>query len=385
MRVKSIGKRWLIRLYSIRRIQKKVLFDSFGGRQYSADPRAVSEKMHELYPDFEIVWLINPVARAKNTCILPDYVRVIEGKMEYIKELATSAAYVTTEPLTESFYKRKGQYVVQTWHGDRGIKKALYEAAESEGRKRNSIYDDKYTDICVAASDVGEECYRKAFKYSGEVLKEGMPRNDRLIHTTKGECQKLRLYFGIPDGCKVLTYAPTFRGHSVSEQNAQIDIEKTLSILEQRGDKWICLLRAHEYTRRINLDRDNDKVIDVSNYPDMADILMITDMLITDYSSCAGDFVLRKKPIILVINDKEYYEKTSRILRVDLEQTGFLLSHSQKELNHILMFTTDAEYTKSCEKVMKFYGTYETGFASERICRRIYNNYTNYIKKNKAL
>ena len=383
MKVRSIAKKWMIRFYSISKIQKKVLFDSFGGRQYSADPRAISEKMHELFPDFEIVWMINSNAREKNICIIPDYVRIVEGKMGYIKELATSAAYVTTEPLTESFYKRKGQYVVQTWHGDRGIKKALYEAAESEGRRRNKIYDDKYTNICVAASDVGAECYRKEFKYTGEILKEGMPRNDKLKNLEKEEYQKLRLYFNIPDGYKVLTYAPTFRGHSVAEQTAQIDIEKTLSILEERGDKWVCLLRAHEYSSKINLVGDNARVIDVSDYPDMADILIITDMLITDYSSCAGDFILRNKPIVLVINDKEYYEKNSRALRVDLEKTGFLLSHSQEELNHMLMVTDDAEFAESCKKVMEFYGTHETGFASEEVCKRIYRNYIDYVKSKK--
>lgn len=375
MSIRTRIKKDLIRLYSFGKPKKKVLFDSFGGTQYSADPRAISEKMHIMFPDYEIVWVINPNAREKNSALLPQYVRVVDGKMGFIKELATSAAYVTTEPLKESFYKRRGQYVVQTWHGDRAMKKVLYEAAESAGRTREKIYDDEYTDICVSSSNYGEDQYRKAFKFTGEVLKEGMPKNDKLVNFDEEEYSKLRKYFQIPDQVKVLTYAPTFRGHSVNEQNSEIDIERTLDTLESRGEKWVCLLRAHEYSKRINYEGNGNRVIDVSQYPDMADILVITDMLITDYSSCAGDYLVRRKPVILVINDEDEYKAHSRSLRVDLNQTGFILSHSQDELDIILMNTTEEEYRRACEESLAFYVTIETGHASDIVCKRINDNY----------
>lgn len=375
MNIRTRIKKELIRLYSLGKPKKKVLFDSFGGTQYSADPRAISEKMHDLFPDYEIVWVLNPNAREKNSVLLPQYVRVVDGQMGFIRELASSAAYVTTEPLTESFYKRKGQFVVQTWHGDRAMKKVLYEAAESAGQTRNKIYDDEYTDICVTSSDYGEDQYRKAFKYTGEILKEGMPKNDKLVNFDESLYKKLRKYFQIPDDVKVLTYAPTFRGHSVNEQDSEIDINRTLDALETHGEKWICLLRAHEYSKKINIDGGESRIINVSKYPDMADILVITDMLITDYSSCAGDFLVRKKPVILVINDEEEYKKSSRSLRVDLKKTGFILSHNQDELDDILKNTTEDEYRKACEASLAFYVTTETGHASDTICRRINENY----------
>lgn len=381
MNIRSRAKRGLIWLHSFGKPKKKVLFDSFGGTQYSADPRAVSEKLHELFPEYEIVWVLNENAREKNSVLLPDYVKVVDGQMGYIKELATSAAYVTTEPLTESFYKRKGQFVVQTWHGDRAMKKVLYEAAESSGQVRNKIFDDEYTDICVTSSDYGEDQYRKAFKYSGEILKEGMPKNDKLVNFDEAEYRRLRSYFNIPEGYKVLTYAPTFRGHSVNEQNSEIDINGALDALESRGDKWICLLRAHEYSKKINFEGSQERIIDVSRYPDMADILVVTDMLITDYSSCAGDFLVRRKPVILVINDEEEYKKTSRSLRVDLTKTGFILSHNQPELENILKNTSDEEYSTACEDSLRFYVAVETGHAAETICKRINENYTSVISR----
>ena len=381
MKIRSIGKRILIRLFSFGAPRKEVLFDSFGGAQYSADPRAVSEKMHELFPDYELAWVLNENAREKNAMILPDYVKIVDGRIGYVKELAKSAAYVTTEPLTESFYKRKGQFVVQTWHGDRGIKKVLYEAAESSGKIRNRIYDDEYTDICVTSSDYGEDMYRKAFGFTGEILKEGMPKNDRLVNFSETERQRLLEFFKIPKGYKILTYAPTFRGHFVHEQSAGIDINRSLDALETRGENWICLLRAHEYTRRINFEGSRERIVDVSKYPDMADILLVTDLLITDYSSCAGDFLVRRKPIILAINDEEEYQRTSRSLRVDLTKTGFILSHNQSELERILKYTADEEYVAACNRALRFYGTVETGHASQTICERINKHYLNYTKR----
>ena len=382
MNIRSRAKRGLIWLHSFGKPKKKVLFDSFGGKQYSADPRAISEKMHELFPDYEIVWVLNPNVREKNAIILPEYVRVVDGQMGFIRELATSVAYVTTEPLTESFYKRKGQFVVQTWHGDRGLKKVLYEAAESSGKIRNKIYDDEYTDVCIAASRYGEECYRKAFKYSGKILKVGMPRNDKLINASESEQKRLRKYFNIPESYKVLTYAPTFRGHSVNEQDAMIEIDKTISVLEDHGEKWICLLRAHEYSKKINIDgKAKGRIIDASYYPDMSDILLITDMLITDYSSCAGDYIVRKKPVILAINDVEDYIKNSRSLSVDLEKSGFILSHSQEELNQILTYTTKKEYELEIERVVNFYGISESGTGAEAVCKTINEHYKKYVDR----
>lgn len=382
MNIRAIIKKGLIRLYSVGEIKKKVLFDSFGGTQYSADPRAISEKMHEIFPDYEIVWALKPDVRKKNAILLPQYVRIVDTRMGYIKELATCTAYVTTEPLTQSFYKRKRQLVIQTWHGDRGLKKVLYEAAESVGKTRSKIYDDDYTDLCIAASNYGERCYRKAFKYTGKILKDGMPRNDKLINEDQSEQHRLREIFEIPEKCKVLTYAPTFRGHSINEQSSVIDINKTLSVLEKHGEKWICLLRAHEYSKGINIEGDSSsRIINVSIYPDMSDILLITDMLITDYSSCAGDYIVRRKPVILAINDKEDYIKNSRSLSVDLERTGFILSHNQEELNNILETNTEKDYALESECVMDFYGISETGHAAESVCRIINDHYIKYISE----
>ncbi len=371
MKARSIVKRELIKLFSLGKPKKKVLFDSFSGTQYSADPRAISEKLHSMFPEYEIVWFFKPESREKNATLIPDYIRIVDSKFGYIKELASSFAYVTTEPLTASFYKRKNQLVIQTWHGDRGMKKILIEAAESIGKTRDPILDNDYTDFCIAASKYGEDRYRNAFKYSGAILKVGMPRNDKLIFPDEQYNYELKKHFNVPNDCKILTYAPTFRGHAKIEQDSVIDIERTLAILEEKGEHWICFVRSHEYSKKINYTCSSNKVIDVSNYPDMADILSITDMLITDYSSCAGDFLVTKKPIVLVINDENEYAQSSRKLYFDLRNMGLVLSHSQAELENILKSYSAMDFRSASEKALQFYETYESGRAAEEVCRII--------------
>lgn len=358
-------------------IEKKVLFSSFGGKEYSEDPRAISEKLHDLFPDYKIVWSFTD----KNTdnFLIPDYVKKVGTKFEYLKEFSTSAAMVITNAINAGIYKRKGQFIVQTWHGDRGFKRCLYESLEDLGIKRAvKITDNKVTDICVAASDYGESVYRNAFRYNGEILKIGMPRNDKLLNNNEKEINLIKTYLNISPDKKILLYAPTFRDNTKSNQNPLIDISLTLEELNNKGGDWICIVRAHSASNGINIPNDN--IINASKYPDMADLLLISDMLITDYSSCAGDFLLRKKPVILAAFDKADYENNCRNFRIPIEETGYFIAYNQDELNSIIRNNTDEDFKQNCEQVLDFYKTVETGKASEEICYRIDKAYRDYFE-----
>ena len=98
MKVQSIGKLILTKFFSWGKPNKKILFDSFGGAQYSLDPRAICEKMHSLYPDYELVWYLKSASYLKYN-IIPEYVKIISSRFDYVKELAKACAYVTTEPI----------------------------------------------------------------------------------------------------------------------------------------------------------------------------------------------------------------------------------------------------------------------------------------------
>ena len=325
------------------------MFECCGGKHYSDNPRAISEKMHEMFPDYKLVWgITSQSVREKD--YIPEYVETFPINSLHYRSIRSRAfALVRSEVMTDDLSKRKGQMFIQTWHGDRGIKKILFDSLDARGlnHKLYNFYDYKLTDIFVIGSDYAEKRIKTAFKYTGEVLKKGCPRNDCLLDAKDNTSLKERI--GIHSDEKTLLYAPTLRRNSKVIQG-NINISETLKALSSSGEKWVCLVRAHPKSIGIETD-DNSSVIDVTDYPDMADLLVITDFLITDYSSCAGDFIVTKKPLILVQFDRETYLKEDRTLNVDVEEAGFIIARSQDELNDIIRNTSIADYRQVAEKL----------------------------------
>lgn len=351
--------------------KNKVLFESFGGKAYSDNPRPVSEALRTLDPSMDIVWaFVNPDSKKG---IIPDNVRVIDrnSKLAYYKELATCGCYVTNFVLP-MIPKGKKQRFIQLWHGDRGFKKILLDA-------RTTFVPEQvegYCDLAVAGSEYGEMQFKSAFRYPGEILKTGIPRNDCLVAQDANVISAVRNSFGVGEGTKILLYAPTLRDKSFEKKEKQgiqeIDLLKTLSCLEQKyGSEWVCFVRAHPSMLGLCGMDISDKIIDASSYEDMADLLLISDMLITDYSSSAGDFALTNKPLILFQSDKKDYIENSRELYFNMDSTPFFIAETQDELETIIGSLADDAVRDNCQAVLNFYGAYESGKSSESIANRI--------------
>ena len=368
---KKLTRRYMKFYSAFHPIRKKVLFDSFGGRQYSDNPRAVSEKLHELYPDYQITWLLSADDQYN---LVPDYVSTVRPGVALYNEMATSCCFVTNSGITSGINKRKNQFFVQTWHGDRPLKKILY-AIENNPEKVD-IVDRKVTDLCIAGSTAGVEQFREAFLYQGEVLCVGTPRNDKLVTCDANLQNMLKQRLGLDAQCKVLLYAPTFRDNNRLDAKVMVNLKETIAELEQQGEKWVCLIRTHLGSSTMQYAYDESKFLDVTSYPDMTDLLCITDILITDYSSCAGDLVVRNKMVILAVFDIDEYKSNCRDLVYDIDEIGFFVAHDQEELNSILRNRNDTDIENSCRKVKEFFGIKESGKASEEICKRINDYYS---------
>ena len=356
-------------------IQKKVVFSSFFGKQYSDNPKAICDEMHRLYPDYELVWLLNN----KNVDILPDYVRAVsqsDSRFAWGKEIATAASYVYNVENKTRIYRNSRQSFIQTWHGDRAIKKVL------KDRNPNLVlYDDELTTLCVSGSESGTGLYKSAFGYNGKIMGSGCPRNDCLLHVNQEKIQRVKELLNIPQDGKVLLYAPTFRDNNKEKpQNANVNVQRTLDAYPA-DEKWICLVRAHIASAGLSGDFTDNRIYDVSAYPDMADILCVTDFLISDYSSCATDFTITGKPIILALFDKEEYQQECRKFFADPEQAGFIIADNQEELENIIRTTTQQQYQEACDRVNKYYGVTEIGHSAEDVCHYIDSYYREHFGK----
>lgn len=356
-------------------IKKQVLFESFSGKQYSDNPRAISEKLHELYPEYIIYWKLNSVEDKYG--IIPSYVKQVPQEktaifpFEYLKVLATSCCFVTNEALDPQMPKRKGQFFVCTWHGDRGFKKIAYDLPDFQGE----LGENKLADICIAGSDFACKIFRSAFRYKGEILKQGTPRDDLLVRNAVDERLLVLKRLGLSSEYKYILYAPTFKDNRNYEAqfNENLLLSRAIDELENKTKcKWRALSRAHSAAYGgIKYSKEDAKhVIDVSDYPDMSDVLLISDALITDYSSSPGDAALRNIPVFLFHN-----EPYTRSLYFKVEDSPFWVAHNQEELEKIISGMTEDTIRENCRAILEFYGTNETGEASVIIANRINEEY----------
>lgn len=351
---------------------KTCFFSSFRG-QYSDNPRAISEYLHVIAPNLQQVWLLS----RKNEMFAPDYVKVVyPGTLLAWKMQAQADVWILNCAYSRKsgVYKGKKTYYIQTWHGDRGLKKIGHLAAEEMGSLYRGFDGLPYLDDCnlfVVASEYGRRKAIEGLKFQGEFLMTGMPRNDKLVKPEQYEDEKLKIRKSLSlSEEKILLYAPTFRdGQSV--QNVAINISQTLNSLEKDGSKWKCLIRSHSKSHEIKSTEDNSKFTNVSSYPDMADLLLIADFLITDYSSCAGDFALTNRPVVLALFDVDEYQEHYRTLKVNPEEAGFLVARNQAELNNICSNLYSYNHDEIAKKINSYYGTAETGSASKALAEKI--------------
>lgn len=353
---------------------KCVVFSSFGGRSYSDNPRAISERLHDINPTFKIVWLFQD-AKLKSK-ITPSYViSVQKGTIQSLKFQSTAKYWVDNFKKPPYFYKNSNQIYIQTWHGDRGFKKVLFDN-EHYPFKLNLLETDEI-DLAITGSKFGENQFKSAMRYKGNFLKVGSPRNDLLIEKDLKIADKIKNSLNIDLETKILLFAPTFREIAENENKTQkignINIFNLLEIIERKtGAKWVAFIRGHYFVESLDgINIDNIKIFDGNFIEDMKELLLISDFLITDYSSCAGDFALLNRPIILFQPDLKEYIKNDRTLYFDIKDSPFVTANSQTNLISEIENLDFDNVSKNCKNILDFYGTYETGEASKEVARYI--------------
>ncbi len=346
----------------------KVVFSSFTARTYGDNPKPISEKLHELRPQTKIVWMFRDPASKK--AIVPDYV-ILRDPISFagLRDYATARVWVDNFTLQRFLKRRIGQqFYLNTWHGDRAFKKIAYDAFPE---RRLRI--EESCDLMLAGSAFGKKMIRSAFRFEGQILAAGGPRNDMLIRNDPAQRAAIRAKLGVPAEAKLLIYCPTFRDSTrLVAFHCPIDLDTALNALEQKtGNRWLCLFRAHQLAKG-GLDlKEGGRLLDVTKYEDMADLLLASDALITDYSSAAMDFALTGRPIFLYQADRDEYVAHDRRLYFDVSETPFFVARDMEELIKIIAATDADAARKNCAAIASYFGYLETGHATERACERI--------------
>ncbi|MEV2243536.1 CDP-glycerol glycerophosphotransferase family protein [Streptomyces sp. NPDC049970] len=300
-------------------LREAVLYSSFDGRQFSDSPRAVHEELARRDTGVEHLWVVRDQQAA-----VPAGVRAVAlHSAEWYEALARSRWIVTNTQLPEWFERADGQFVVQTWHGT-PLKRigrdlagtACADTAYMESLPRRAAQ----WSVLVSPNRFSTPVLRRAFGHTGEVLECGYPRNDLLFAPDRAKvAAQVRQSLGVPDGRRVVLYAPTWREDLPKRSglyglDLQLDLERAREAL---GDDVVLLVRRH-YLVGGSIP-ESDFVRDVSRHPDVAELMLISDALVTDYSSLMFDFAQTGRPMLFHTYDLEHYRDTLRGFCFDFE------------------------------------------------------------------
>ena len=272
--------------------------------------------------------------------------------------------------------QRKKQVYFQLWHGNIALKKIEFDVPEKLGKYyvKSAINDNKIIDYMISNSMwCTEILYKGAFKYKKTIFEYGTPRNDILINKDNNVINKVRKYLNISNDCKVLLYAPTFRNKYNGQYN--IDFEQLISTLEKKyNTKWVVLLRLHPNVRNkakeYGIEYKNN-VIDACYYDDMQELIALSDIIITDYSSVMFDGMIGNIPVLLYATDIDAYNE-ERGTYFKLNELPFKVSINNDELNNIIKENSFDDLKKSYDSFKKKIGLIENGQASKKVGELIY-------------
>jgi CDP-glycerol glycerophosphotransferase len=355
----------------------RVVCWSYAFTQYSCNPKYISECLLQKYGDkIEIFWIFK---KGINTNSIDKRIKiVIFESLRYFFIVNTANIVITnsrTYPTDVFWLKRNGQKYIMTWHSSMGIKKIEKDAEETLTKSyiKKAIYDSSICDLLISGSRFRTEVFKRAFYYNGEILETGTPRNDMLFVNNQNIKEKIYTQYNIYPNSKILLYAPTFRSdYTLDYYDINWDI--ILSALKEKfGNEFVVLLRLHPnfFKRHIDISSliNYSNVINVTTYHDIQELLVISDILVTDYSSSMFDFSLLNKPCFLYVKDINFYDRGCYF---NLNELPFPISLSTKELSDkILSFNKDTYIRNLTHFNTNTIGTYETGTASNSVCKWI--------------
>ncbi|MFI7596866.1 CDP-glycerol glycerophosphotransferase family protein [Actinoplanes sp. NPDC049681] len=357
-------------------LREAVLFESFSGRQYSDSPRAMHEELIRRGLPFEAQYLTVRDGQAYT----PETLTTARlGGTEWYDALATCRYIVTNSHLPDWFERRPGQVVVQTWHGT-PLKRIGFDVPDIRHADRKYLkrieQEAPQWSFLVSPNRFSTPILQHAFHYDGEMLESGYPRNDILFATDPAATAAIRRHLGVPDGKRVVLYAPTWRddefyGQGRYKMSMRLDLADARRML---GDDHVLLVRRHPNVIDPMPDDGSGFVRDVSTYPDMADLLAITDVLITDYSSVMVDFANTGRPILLFTYDLEHYRDRLRGFYFDFEKEapGPLLMTSEDVIKSLAELAVDpGAYADQRRAFQARFCDLDDGTATKRVVDRM--------------
>lgn len=374
-------------------IQKNtIVFQAYSGR-YACSPKAIYESMLQdpAYNHYTFIWV---VADKKAYTFLAQNPRtsLVEIRTrEYYAAYAQAEYWIVNIMLPLRIIKRKNQVMVQCWHGT-PLKRLRQDIVEDTKNVMNSrqdfirknLIDTKRYDYLVSPSRFATKKFVSAFgiqrmQDEGRILEIGYPRNDVLNQSSDKLVSKLKRELKLPKDKKVMLYAPTWRDDQHDSLQGGYTHKNKLNIAALQkaiGDEYVILFRAHYFiSNQFDFSKYKGFVYDVSHIDDINSLYLVSDVLVTDYSSVMFDYANTNKPMIFFMYDRQHYEEDLRGFYIDITELPGEITASSARLGPILkdLDTYQNKYKKAYLDFAKRYTYLDDGKAAERLQAIVFN------------
>lgn len=354
-----------------------VFFESFYGTLATCNPAALDAEIARQYPGMQRFWSI----AHEEVQVPAGATGLLVGGPEWHAVRRAARLLIVNDWLRFDFKRRRGQVVLQTWHGT-PLKRLALDRSHQSFRTRLAVRrESRRWSALLSQNPHSTETLARSYAFKGPVIETGYPRNDRLANSQHlGErlpaaMATARWKLGLSPEQRVVMYAPTWRDH----RRGTVDTLQLVKLAEMLGDEWTILARGHSR----NMDGAGyrgARVIDVTRVADINDVLLASDVCITDYSSVMFDATVASIPVMLFVADLAQYRDAERGFTFAIEETapGPLLATTEAVAEHLKEFAQrgeDAGWITAGEATLAVWQTrfnpHDDGQASARVVQRL--------------
>ncbi len=372
-----------LQTFGIKTNKKTVMFFSFKGKSYACSPKAIYEYMQadEKYKDFEYIWAFEKTEEYQELTKNQNTTIVKYASKEYKKALAKAKYWVFNYRVQDSIYPKKDQVYIQCWHGT-PLKKLGYDLknthnamnSESEIHEKYKL-DAKKFQYLLSPSKFASKVFTSAWNLentnmTNKIVEMGYPRNDYLYNFKQEDVDKIKDKLKLPNNKKVILYAPTWRDdqHQAGvgyTYKTEVDFD---FLRENLQNEYIILFRAHYLVANsFDFKKYEGFIYDVSNFSNINELYVISDLLITDYSSVFFDYANLKRPIIFYMYDFEKYKDDLRGFYIDIQELPGEITKTKEELIQAIKQTQTFSYNEKYKKFNEKYNYLDDGEAAKRV------------------
>jgi CDP-glycerol glycerophosphotransferase len=361
-------------------IRDAVLFVSWKGKQCGDNPLGIAAELRRRGDDREHLWVVNdwsvPVPAGGTG--------VLRGTREYFDALARSRWIISNDDMQLPFRKRDGQFYLQTWHGTL-LKRIGFDIENPQFISGRAYFDHLAADVAqwdllLSPNPFSTPLMRRAFRYEGEIADYGYPRNDVLLRPDVAEvAASVRARLGLPPGKRVVLYAPTWRDNQVYANgkryrfDLRLDLEQAYAAL---GDDYVFLIRGHhQMADDVPGGMRPGFAVNVTAYPDISELYLVSDVLVTDYSSAMFDYAVTGRPMLFFTYDLADYRDNLRGFYFDFEAEvpGPLLATSGEVFSALAdVDAVTGSYAGAYKRFVDKFCSLDDGRAAARVCDRLF-------------